>query len=477
MDFKYDAFLSYSSYDNTLCNSIQQVLISNNISVCDSVSSNFNNAGTFLNEAIYNSESFVFVGSSEFLRLFHKSIFCANIDDCYPSHVYQEIQTAIRVATSCGLRITVVLQTRKYGDENIRFLLDDIFGNDFTLYIGPNIESLKNKLLNDLAKHKKYKSLFAAAELLFVYGAYEKAYQNYIALLEVADPKIATSIYNRIAECCLQTGRMVEAQRFYQLSNNQPALEQLSVITSQSNKVQSANNYDLETERKIANYCDSAIDLFYHLLKDCRSVQGFNCLKTSYTRLLNYCKTVGGMDDVISSYLVKMEKLESDFKKNDDFDENVNPQLIKSYRTYLGLDFPESENYDVFISYKSEDELLAKRVYDFLLENGKRVFFSRETLAGLGKTEYREAIMDALDHSQHFILIASDIEFIFTKWVKEEWSFFVSKLIEEDHKGNIALIFLEAETIDKLRLPPNLRYKQRFSMSNYKTDLIQYLKQ
>ena len=144
---------------------------------------------------------------------------------------------------------------------------------------------------------------------------------------------------------------------------------------------------------------------------------------------------------------------------------------------YLGLDFPESDDYDVFISYKSEDEKYARRVYDYLLESGKKVFFACEVLPEMGKTEYRDAIMDALDHSQHLILVSSNINYITSNWVKEEWSFFVSKLIEDNHKGNLILIEHDKANLNKKELPPNLRYKQRLKLSSFKNHLLRYLQQ
>lgn len=95
----------------------------------------------------------------------------------------------------------------------------------------------------------------------------------------------------------------------------------------------------------------------------------------------------------------------------------------------------------------------------------------------MGKTEYRDAIMDALDHSQHLILVSSNINYITSNWVKEEWSFFVSKLIEDDHKGNLILIEHDKANLNKNELPPNLRYKQRLKLSSFKNYLLRYLQQ
>lgn len=131
---------------------------------------------------------------------------------------------------------------------------------------------------------------------------------------------------------------------------------------------------------KIANYCDASIDLFYELLKNNSTPESINCLETSYSRLLNYCKSTGGMDSLMSTLISKsnevMQKLKSEVRSNENTEDGKehDRRIIKSYRNYLGLDFPESDNYDVFISYKSQDEIYARRVYEFLLSEGKKVF-------------------------------------------------------------------------------------------------------
>ncbi len=477
MNYTYDIFLSYSSYDNSFIELIKPELLKNNISFFTPKTHSFNlNFKKEVENAIANSTFFVFICTSDFLRQHHANIF--SLKGEYISHIDNEICFASKTATINALKIIPLILSHRRGDENIKHLIYDLFWEDIPVITDFNIEKLCQKLINIVSRDKRIKELFAQAEQSWIYGAYEHAYNKYMALTKLVEGDVLLSCYNKAANCCEKAGHLSKAKRLYLLANDESSykrIEKNSLISNQS--IPLNDNIDQELLHKIANYCNSTIDLFSELLKNNHSTQGLNCLKTSYSRLLNYCKIIGGMDEIVSSALIKIEKAEKQTinSKNQTNDNDIS--IIKSYRTYLGLDFPESDSYDVFISYKSEDETLARRVYDYLLEQGKRVFFACEILPDMGKTEYREAIMDALDHSQHFVLVTSKLDYIVSNWVKEEWAFFVSKLIEDDHKGNITIITHDEFKVDKSLLPPNLRYKQRLLMSNFKESLLKYLQQ
>lgn len=65
-------------------------------------------------------------------------------------------------------------------------------------------------------------------------------------------------------------------------------------------------------------------------------------------------------------------------------------------------------SYDVFLSCKSEDYAYAEEVYNFLTQNGVRVFLASRELRRLGDAEYRRQIVKALDQSSHIIVFASN---------------------------------------------------------------------
>ena len=110
-------------------------------------------------------------------------------------------------------------------------------------------------------------------------------------------------------------------------------------------------------------------------------------------------------------------------------------------------------------------------------EGGKAfITYITAGLPDMGKTEFREAIMDALDHSQHFVLVTSSIAYVKTGWVSKEWGFFMDKLAD-GHHGNFALVLRDDCRFAKEDLPPDIRYKQRFLMSNFTEALLAYLQQ
>ena len=465
MNYKYDIFICYSSKNRDVFLKLKDEFITNNLKVFDTHEIVIGNYSEIIANAILESKYFIVLLSQEFFE----SIYVMN-----------EIDFALMESKKSGMKIIPVAIDEALNNVDIPVILSQKHSLKyyFSTYhiLRGSLNYVVETLLSTIKKEEKVKMLYKEADQAWIYGAYDQAYNYYLSLVGLVAGEAKLNCYDRAANCCEKVGKWEEAKKLYHLSNNEQALKRLANNTKSRETIK-PKEVNQELLYKIANYCDASIDLFYELLKDNQSPEGLNCLKTSYTRLLNYCKIIGGMDDVISSALSKMKKSEKEFSKGNLVTKEVKNDIINTYRTYLGLEFPESDNYDVFISYKSEDEMLARRVYDYLLGEGKRVFFACEVLPDMGKTEYRDAIMDALDHSQHFVLVTSKLDYITSNWVKEEWSFYVSKLIEDNHKGNLAIIIHDDFKVDKNQLPPNLRYKQRLLMSNFKESLLKYLQQ
>lgn len=59
--------------------------------------------------------------------------------------------------------------------------------------------------------------------------------------------------------------------------------------------------------------------------------------------------------------------------------------------------------YDVFLSYKSQDHKIASEVCRYLTDCGLSVFFSQITLGDVGESEYSEIIDKALEKSRHLV--------------------------------------------------------------------------
>jgi hypothetical protein len=481
--YRYDVFLSYSSFDNFFVRRLMSDLKKDDISFFDIAEQI--NLGNMIQHsiigAIEESEYFVFLTSLDFLRHYNNER--RDLNSLHISHVENEIEYALNIAKQSGLTIIPVVIMQKNEGSAVDLLYDHFpLLKEMQIIVG-KYDSVSEKLI-------------AEADQAFLYGAYEHAYNLYLRISDLVDGASKIKYLNNAARCCEECGRINEAKSLYEKSGNHVALSRISgsensfkeddesvkelmnALFGESPEVTTNVDSKLVLCGKIANYCNASIELFYELLKNSDSPQAINCLETSYLRLLNYCKAVGGLGAVISKLMKESEETIKELKNNcrQNCTEQDDP-IIKSFRMYLGLDFPESDDYDVFISYKSEDEKYARRVYDFLLESGKKVFFACEVLPEMGKTEYRDAIMDALDHSQHLVLVASNINYITSNWVKEEWSFFVSKMIEDSHKGNLVLIETESADLRKNDLPPNIRYKQRLKMSDFRKQLLGYLQQ
>lgn len=132
------------------------------------------------------------------------------------------------------------------------------------------------------------------------------------------------------------------------------------------------------------------------------------------------------------------------------------------------------KKYDVFISSKSEDYHYAEEVYDFLTASGLSVFIASEELKKIGESQYADAIDEALDDSDHIVVVASSLDNIRSKWVKYEWSTFSNDLKSGYRDGNLLTILIG--NIKLKDLPPSLRHHQSFNYESYKNDILGYLK-
>ena len=112
--------------------------------------------------------------------------------------------------------------------------------------------------------------------------------------------------------------------------------------------------------------------------------------------------------------------------------------------------------YDVFLSHRSLDFPLAKQVYDYLTEKGKKVFLSEVSLPALGSADYTKKIDEALESSTHLILVGSSVDNIKGSWVEAEWRVFINEKRSGRKSGNIVTVF--AGDLTFAWLPISLRY-------------------
>jgi hypothetical protein len=109
---------------------------------------------------------------------------------------------------------------------------------------------------------------------------------------------------------------------------------------------------------------------------------------------------------------------------------------------------------DLFISRKSVDAPYSQKLYEYLTEQGLRVFESDNTLKELGNADYIKAIDEALANATHMIVVGSSAENIKSSWVEAEWLFFLNRKRSGKTSGN--LLTVATDTLKLEDIPPSL---------------------
>ena len=245
---------------------------------------------------------------------------------------------------------------------------------------------------------------------------------------------------------------------------------------------QTASRYthiNMDVHRAIAGYLDSSIQLFSALTKN-GAAEGFSaCMVECYERLAQYCRVIGdtAMEKKCVDLLFSLRQNGPEYPPVQSEEAMLDYKAIKAF---LGMPLPDSMIFDAFISHKSEDIALAEPVYRFLKKKGKEVFLDRFSLPDLGQSEYRNAILQALDNSTHLILVCSDLAHIRSGWVAEEYNLFLDEIREGRKHGNLILLVPEALRLQivkdgKKSLPIQLRSHEIISLEQFESALLGYI--
>ena len=203
------------------------------------------------------------------------------------------------------------------------------------------------------------------------------------------------------------------------------------------------------------------------------------CLLTSYERLKAYCQIVGATD-VAAQCVDRIVEIRGQLDKPGS-DETGGEKAEKGIKSLLGLTLRESGNYDVFISFKSEDSDLAEKVYQLCQRHMKVPFWSKRTLPELSKSEYEDAIYDALRKSKHFVVVLSKLEYLQANWIMREMKAF-DRAITEGRKPGGNFVFVATDEVysqiirsNKMCLDERYCGYQILKMSEYEDTLLQYI--
>ena len=204
-----------------------------------------------------------------------------------------------------------------------------------------------------------------------------------------------------------------------------------------------------------------------------------NCLLTSYERLKNYCEVVGAKN-VAADCVDRIVEIRNAIEHST-CEEVPDEKVENGIKSLLGFTIKGSGNYDAFISFKSEDSDLAERIYNYCQQHLKVPFWSKRTLPQLSKSEYEDAIYDAIRKSKHFVVVLSNLQFLSANWIKREMAAF-DRAITEGRKKEANFVFVVTddvykEIIDSNKMCLDERYcgYQIIKMSEFEETLMSYI--
>lgn len=237
---------------------------------------------------------------------------------------------------------------------------------------------------------------------------------------------------------------------------------------------------DEEILLSIAKFIQEGNNLFDKLQQHGAAGDFLKCLLTSYERLKKYCEIVGATK-IASDCVDKIVEIRGKVDKQEVLG-NGNKKAENGIKSLLGLTIQNSGSYDVFISFKNEDSDLAETIYKFCHRHMKVPFWSKKTLPELSKSEYEDAIYDALRNSKHFVVVLSKLEYLNANWIKREMAAF-DRAITEGRKTDANFVFVVTDDVyasiinsNKMCLDERYCGYQIIKISEYEKTLLEYLR-
>lgn len=124
--------------------------------------------------------------------------------------------------------------------------------------------------------------------------------------------------------------------------------------------------------------------------------------------------------------------------------------------------------YDVFISFKdsdkengivrTQDSVDAQDLYNALVDEGYKVFFSRVSLRSKVSEQYEPYNYNAIKTAKVMIVYGEKPEYFTSAWIKNEWGRFKKRIEEGDkHKNSLVVVY---KNMDPSDLPSVLKSRQ-----------------
>lgn len=142
--------------------------------------------------------------------------------------------------------------------------------------------------------------------------------------------------------------------------------------------------------------------------------------------------------------------------------------------------------YDVFISFKdsdrengierTQDSIDAQDLYNALVAEGYKVFFSRISLRDKIAEQYEPYIYNAIKTAKVMIVFGEKPEYFSSVWIKNEWSRFKTRIEKgEKHKNSLVVVY---KNMNPGNLPVVLKSRQCLNASDmtFLSDLTRHIK-
>lgn len=166
------------------------------------------------------------------------------------------------------------------------------------------------------------------------------------------------------------------------------------------------------------------------------------------------------------------------YQRQADYIERVRKEWVEKAK--------KEKPYDIFICYKdsdlangierTQDSIAAQDIYIHLMEQGYRVFFSRESLRDKVGEKYEPYIFNALSTSKVMLVYGTSSEYITSTWLKNEWTRYEKRMSNGEKKRGSLIVACDGFSPNEL--PRILSSKQCFDAQRrtFFTDLDKCIK-